>query len=83
MTEVAHANESNDSADQGQPLYSFSNLGVAGEANIPCEANQPHKRATPEADGEPAHLRNLEILLRALSFDQAVTAALSCAARQR
>ena len=55
MAEVAHANKSDDGADQRQPLDAFSDLGISFEAEVSGEANEPHCSTAPKANGKPAH----------------------------
>ncbi len=57
MAEVAHADESDNRADERQPLDALGDLRISFEAKVSCEANEPHSRAAPEADYQPIHVR--------------------------
>ena len=56
MAEVAHANKSNDGADERQPLDPLGDLMVSLEAKVSCKADEPHGGTAPEADYQPIHV---------------------------
>ena len=56
MAEVAHANKSNDGADERQPLDPLGDLMVSLEAKVSCKADEPHGGTAPKADYQPIHV---------------------------
>ena len=42
MAEVAHADESDNRADERQPLDPLGDIRVSLEAKVSCEADEPH-----------------------------------------
>ena len=59
MAEVAHADESDNRADERQPLDPLGDIRVSLEAKVSCEADEPHGRTAPKANDQPAHNRFL------------------------
>jgi hypothetical protein len=62
VAEIAHANKSDDGADERQPLEPFGHLGVARKAQVTGEAYEPHGGTAPKANDQPAHNRFLSRL---------------------
>ena len=59
MAEVAHANKSDDGADERQPLDPLGDLMVSFEAKVSREANDPHGGTAPKTNDQPTHNRFL------------------------